>query len=140
MKLNEQIKEHYNQKHRLPAISNGNNGTVQNIGTVDYSTSTNTAVDVRHPNNNRNPRIDYHVQQKESKAADNCIGMNDGGGAVMQSDERDSILASESNYRSMQQPYCNGNKDAFSYKTLSGGVIRSVHPPGKGSVVNYKVL
>lgn len=27
----------------------------------------------------------------------------------------------------------------FTYKTLNGDVIRSVHPPGKGNMVNYKV-
>lgn len=140
LKLNEQIKEHYNQKHRMPAIaiSNGN-GAMQNIGTVDYTT--NTGGDVRHTNNNHHARNDFYHVQKESKATDsNCHGMNgDGGGVAHQSDERDSTLASESNYGSMQQPQCNGNKDAFSYKTLSGGFVRSVHPPGKGSVVNYKV-
>lgn len=29
--------------------------------------------------------------------------------------------------------------DGFSYKTLNGDMIRSVHPPGKGSSANYKV-
>lgn len=33
----------------------------------------------------------------------------------------------------------NGVGDGFTYKTLNGDVIRSVHPPGKGSSFNYKV-
>lgn len=28
----------------------------------------------------------------------------------------------------------------FKYKTLNGDVIRSVHPPGRGNTVNYKVI
>lgn len=30
--------------------------------------------------------------------------------------------------------------DVFTYKTLNGSVIRSVHPPGKGIATNYKVF
>lgn len=29
--------------------------------------------------------------------------------------------------------------ESFAYKTLNGDVIRSVHPPGKGKAINYKV-
>lgn len=32
----------------------------------------------------------------------------------------------------------NGN-DMFVYKTMNGGVVRSVHPPGKGISATYKV-
>lgn len=30
--------------------------------------------------------------------------------------------------------------DDFKYKTLNGDIIRSVHPPGRGNTVNYKVI
>lgn len=30
--------------------------------------------------------------------------------------------------------------DDFKYETLNGDVIRSVHPPGRGNTVNYKVI
>lgn len=33
----------------------------------------------------------------------------------------------------------NNNGDEFTYKTINGGIIRSVHPPGKGNSANYKV-
>lgn len=35
----------------------------------------------------------------------------------------------------------NGNSlnEHFIYKTLNGGIVRSVHPPGKGSTTTYKV-
>lgn len=35
----------------------------------------------------------------------------------------------------------NGNSfnENFMYKTLNGGIVRSVHPPGKGSNTIYKV-
>lgn len=32
-----------------------------------------------------------------------------------------------------------GCAENFAYKTLNGDVIRSVHPPGKGKAINYKV-
>lgn len=35
-----------------------------------------------------------------------------------------------------EQIVCGEN---FAYKTLNGDVIRSVHPPGKGKAINYKV-
>lgn len=32
-----------------------------------------------------------------------------------------------------------GNVEDFTYKTMNGGIIRSVHPPGKGNSASYKV-
>lgn len=35
---------------------------------------------------------------------------------------------------------CDGNDpNVFTYKTINGGIIRSVHPPGKGNSACYKV-
>lgn len=35
--------------------------------------------------------------------------------------------------------YDNNETNEFTYKTLNGGIIRSVHPPGKGNSACYKV-
>lgn len=42
-----------------------------------------------------------------------------------------------------ENEHCNNNGNSFNenfiYKTLNGGIVRSVHPPGKGSATTYKV-
>lgn len=49
-------------------------------------------------------------------------------------DKTDSLYGS---IRTTNEPI--SNAENFTYKTLNGDMIRSVHPPGKGNSVNYKV-
>lgn len=44
---------------------------------------------------------------------------------------------SESIYGSIRP--ITSNCEDFTYKTMNGGIIRSVHPPGKGNSASYKV-
>lgn len=112
-------------QHQIDATNNFLNSnfhsiTANGVSTLPrYHTTYNTIINELNDMNDHEPLITGNLAANESHANE---------------DKTDSLYG---RIRTANEPIV--NTDNFTYKTLNGDVIRSVHPPGKGNSVNYKV-
>lgn len=86
-----------------------------------------------HEDGSDNDQIDFNDMHHESSITCNKLATIDQTVHEINDKPTDSIYIIK---QSIEQIGCGEN---FAYKTLNGDVIRSVHPPGKGKPINYKV-
>lgn len=100
-----------------------------------YNTLINELNDMNEHLSNENANYDHSLanshdgtDSQSDKSSDDRLDRDD------LDSKNDSIFGS---IRSIDVPSL--NNEGFTYRTLNGGVIRSVHPPGKGNSTAYKV-
>lgn len=138
----------------LPRYQHTYNTLISELNDVnEHLHSTNNTTTAIHSNINENNNNHNHANNGNGHVVDAVVAgdhhrMDDGGVSPthqtanidddkLNGDELD-IGKTESIYGSIR-PIRNQDGDEFTYKTLNGGVIRSVHPPGKGNSSSYKV-
>lgn len=119
------INEHL---HNQNGYKNNNNS---------HSHNNNNNNNNEHEDSSDNDQIDFNDLHHESSITCNKLATID----QMVHETTNGKSMTDSIYGTIKQQSNEQNNcgENFAYKTLNGDVIRSVHPPGKGKPINYKV-